>query len=55
MIEGRYSDFNKKYLCFLTHIDYDITVISDEQLKASGEFLPSQTNHTSSIPNRNDL
>ena len=55
MIEGRYSDLIKNTFAFLTHIDYDITVISDEQLKATGELLPSQTNHTSSIPNRNDL
>jgi len=51
MIEGRYSALIQNTFAFLTHIDYDIVVISDEQLKASGEVSSIQQTHISSIPN----
>lgn len=55
MIEGRYSALIKNTFAFLTHIDYDIIVISDEQLKVTGELPSNQQSYSSSIPNRNSL
>ena len=35
MIEGRYANLLKNTFAFLTHVDYTIKAISDEELKAS--------------------
>lgn len=38
MIEGRYSSLIKNTFAFLTNINYDIKVISDEEMKESGNI-----------------
>ena len=50
MIEGRYSDLIKNTFSFLTNIDYDIKVISDEELKMSGNVGDTNINNPSNIP-----
>lgn len=49
MIEGRYAPLIKNTFAFLTNIDYEIKVISNEELQANGN-LETLSNNNSSIP-----
>lgn len=51
MIEGRYANLLKNTFAFLTHVDYTIKAISDEELKASNSSntINSPTNIPSTI------
>ncbi len=51
MIEGRYANLLKNTFAFLTHVDYTIKAISDEELKASNSSntINSSTNIPSTI------
>ncbi len=49
MIEGRYIPLIKNTFSFLTNIDYDIKVLSDESLKASGITEIGNYNNSSNI------
>ena len=49
MIAGRYASLIKNTFSFLTNIDYDIEVISDEELQASGNMINKSSTSSSSV------
>ncbi len=47
MIEGRYSSLIKNTFAFLTHVDYDIKVVSNEELNSNGYSEKGSNNNSS--------